>query len=51
MEEVYNQLTEEQELEQGRRKDQRAFNVAMTAAVLASGFIALVLYVLLTAFI
>ena len=49
--EIFNQVAEEQEteLEQGRREDQRAFNVAMTFTVLAMGTAALFLYLILTA--
>jgi hypothetical protein len=51
--ETFNHLNEEQtaELEQGRREDQRAFNVAMTFTVFALGVTALFLYLILTALI
>ena len=51
--EVHNHLNEEQaqELEQGRRQDQRAFNVAMTFTVIVMGIVALFLYLILTALI
>jgi hypothetical protein len=51
--EIFNQVAEEQEteLEQGRRQDQRAFNVAMTFTVFALGVVALFLYLILTALI
>lgn len=50
---VFNHLETEQEhaLEQGKRADQKAFSLAMTFCVIAGGLIALVLYLLLTAFI
>ena len=51
--EIHNHLAEEQqtELEQGRREDQRAFNVAMTFTVIVMGIVALFLYLILTALI
>ena len=51
--ETFNHLNEEQtaELEQGRREDQRAFNVAMTFTAIVMIVVAVFLYLIFKALI